>query len=267
MKPGLPVWRSLLYVPVNVEKYVEKAHTRGADCILLDLEDSVPAHEKDNARKLVARAATRVRRGGADVAVRINRPDTMASRDLEACVGPDVNAVAVTKVDDAAHLRRLGEMVSGLEAKRGVAPGHTRFIAMVETPAAFFRMPEIALAVERTAAMDIGGEDFALESGMEPTEDALLMPKQQMIFAARAAGIMPLGYIASVASYGDWEAFRRMVRRSRQFGFLCASCIHTGQVAFLTGEYSSTPDEVAHDNGGVEGNRKPWAVGAARCGT
>ena len=67
MKPGLPVWRSLLYVPVNVEKYVAKAHERGADCILLDLEDSVPAHEKDNARKLVAQAASRVRRGGADV--------------------------------------------------------------------------------------------------------------------------------------------------------------------------------------------------------
>src|SRR6266849_5571969 len=85
-------------------------------------------------------------------------------------------------------------------ARRGLAAGHTRFIAMVETPAAFFRMPEIATAVERTAAMDIGGEDFALENGMEPTEDALLMPKQQMIYAARAAGIMPLGYIASVAS-------------------------------------------------------------------
>ena len=63
MKPGLPVWRSLLYVPVNVEKYVDKAHTRGADCILLDLEDSVPAHEKDNARKLVA--AGIVSEGGA----------------------------------------------------------------------------------------------------------------------------------------------------------------------------------------------------------
>src|SRR5438128_2078513 len=98
MKPGLPVWRSLLYVPVNVEKYIDKAHTRGADCILLDLEDSVPAHEKDNARKLVAQAATRVRRGGADVAVRINRPDAMAPRDLEASVGPGVNAIAVTKV-------------------------------------------------------------------------------------------------------------------------------------------------------------------------
>ncbi len=74
MKPGLPVWRSLLYVPVNVEKYVGKAHTRGADCILLDLEDSVPAAEKDRARTLVANAAARVRRGGSDVVVRINRP-------------------------------------------------------------------------------------------------------------------------------------------------------------------------------------------------
>ena len=45
MKANLPVWRSLMYVPVNVEKYVDKAHTRGADCIQLDLEDSVPASE------------------------------------------------------------------------------------------------------------------------------------------------------------------------------------------------------------------------------
>ncbi len=263
MKPGLPVWRSLLYVPVNVEKYVDKAHTRGADCIQLDLEDSVPAAEKDKARKLVSSAAARVRRGGADVVVRINRPDAMAARDLEACVGPDVNAVAVTKVDDAAHLRRLDELVSRLEAKRGLAPGHTRFIAMIETPAAFFRMPEIALAVERTAAMDIGGEDFALETGMEPTEDALLMPKQQMIFAARSGGIMPLGYIASVAAFGDWEAFRRMVRRSRQFGFLGASCIHPGQVTIVNEEYSPSPEEVAHAKRVVEENARAAAAGRA----
>ena len=263
MKPGLPVWRSLLYVPVNVGKYVEKAHTRGADCILLDLEDSVPVHEKDNARKLVAQAATRVRRGGADVAVRINRPDAMAPRDLEAAVGPEVNAIAVTKVDDAAHLRRLDELVSRLEAKRGLAPGHTRFIAMVETPAAFFRMPEIATAVERNAAMDIGGEDFALENGMEPTEETLLMPKQQMIYAARAAGIMPLGYIASVASFGDLSAFRRMVQRSRQFGFLGASCIHPAQVTVVNELYSPSPGEVAHAKRVIEENAKARTAGRA----
>jgi len=263
MKPGLPVWRSLLYVPVNVEKYVEKAHARGADCILLDLEDSVPAAEKDNARKLVAQAAKRVRRGGADVVVRINRPDAMAARDLEACVGPDVNGIAVTKVDDAVHLRRLDELVAKLEAKRGLAHGHTRFIAMVETPAAFFRMPEIAGAVERTVAMDIGGEDFALETGMEPTEETLLMPKQQMIFAARAAGILPLGYIASVASFGDIEAFRRMVRRSRQYGFMGASCIHPAQVTIVNEEYSPSSEEVVHAKRVIEENAKAKAAGRA----
>ena len=263
MKPGLPVWRSLLYVPVNVEKYVDKAHTRGADCILLDLEDSVPAHEKDNARKLVARAATRVRRGGADVAVRINRPDAMAPRDLEAAVCSEVNAIAVTKVDDAAHLKRLDGIVSKLESKRGLKTGHTRFIAMIETPAAFFRMPEIAAAVERNAAMDIGGEDFALENGMEPTEEALLMPKQQMIYAARSAGIMPLGYIASVASFGDLEAFRRMVQRSRQFGFLGASCIHPAQVAMVNELYSPSAGEVAHAKRVIEENAKAKAAGRA----
>jgi citrate lyase subunit beta/citryl-CoA lyase len=263
MKPGLPVWRSLLYVPVNVEKYVGKAHTRGADCILLDLEDSVPETEKGNARKLVAQAAARVRRGGADVVVRINRPDVMASSDLEASVGPDVDGIAVTKVDDAAHLCRLDEIVGKLEAKRGLAPGRTRFIAMVETPAAFFRMPEIAAAVERNVALDIGGEDFALENGMEPTEETLLMPKQQMIYAARAAGIMPLGYIASVAGFGDLEAFRRMVRRSRQYGFMGASCIHPAQVTIVNEEYSPSPEEVAHARRVIEGNARAAADGRA----
>jgi citrate lyase subunit beta / citryl-CoA lyase len=263
MKPGLPVWRSLLYVPVNVEKYVDKAHARGADCILLDLEDSVPAHEKDNARKLVAQNARRVRRGGADVGVRINRPDSMAPRDLEAVVGPDVNAIQVPKVDDAAHLRRLDDMVAKLEAKRGLKPGHTKFIAMVETPAAFFKMPEIAAAVARTVAMDIGGEDFALETGMEPTEEALLMPKQQMIFAARSGGIMPLGYIASVASFSDLEAFRKMVKRSRQYGFLGATCIHPAQVTIVNEEYSPSAEDVALAKRVIEGNAKAAAEGRA----
>ena len=106
--------------------------------------------------------------------------------------------------------------------------GRTRLIAMIESPAAFFQMPAIAQASARLAAMNIGGEDFALETGMEPSEETLLMPKQQMIFAARAAGIMPLGFIDSVAGFGDREAFGRMVRRSRQFGFMGAGCIHPG---------------------------------------
>ncbi len=263
MKPGLPVWRSLLYVPVNVEKYVDKAHTRGADCIQVDLEDSVPAREKDRARTLVPVVAARVRRGGADVVVRINRPLSAAVRDLEAAVGPDVNGIAVSKVQSADHLRLLDELVSELESRRGLSVGHTRFIAMVETPAAFFCMTEIARAVDRLAAMNIGGEDFALENGMAPVEETLQMPKQQMIFAARSAGLMPLGFVASVAGFGDWPAFRAMVRRSRQFGFMGAGCIHPGQVPIVNEEYSPAPEEIAYASRVIVENVTAEAAGRA----
>lgn len=263
MKPGLPVWRSLLYVPANVEKYVDKAHTRGADCIQIDLEDSVPTAEKDRARTLVPAVAARVRRGGADVVVRINRPLPLAVRDLEVSVGPDVDGIAVTKVQGADHLKLLDELVSELEVARGLPVGHTRFIAMVETPAAFFRMAEIAGAVGRLAAMNIGGEDFALENGMAPAEETLQMPKQQMIFAARSAGLMPLGFIASVAGFGDWEAFRAMVRRSRQFGFMGAGCIHPGQVQIVNEEYTPSSEEVAYASRIVEENARAATGGRA----
>jgi citrate lyase subunit beta/citryl-CoA lyase len=263
VKPNLPVWRSLMYVPVNVEKYVEKAHTRGADCIQLDLEDSVPASEKEAARKLVPAAAKRVRRGGADVVVRINSPWELAEQDLESSICDDVDGIALTKTQSADHVRKIDDLISRTELKKGLRAGHTRLIAMIETPAAFFQMPAIAHSSERLAAMNIGGEDFALETGMEPLEETLLMPKQQMVFAARSAGLMPLGFIASVAGFGDWDAFRAMVRRSRRFGFMGAGCIHPGQVAIVNQEYSPSAEEVALARRILEENVRHEAAGRA----
>ncbi|MBX9811160.1 MAG: CoA ester lyase [Burkholderiales bacterium] len=254
MKRNLPVWRSLMYVPVNVDKYVDKAHTRGADVIQLDLEDSVPPAEKDHARTLVEKAAAKVRRGGADVVVRINRPLSLAVRDLEHSICPDVDGIACTKVDGASHVRLLDELVSELEEKRGMTVGHTRFITMIETADAFFRIHEIVHASSRTVACNIGGEDFALDCNMQPTGDALFYPKQHMIIAANSAGIMPLGFIDSVAGFGDWDHFRKMVRRSRDFGFMGAGCIHPGQVTIVNEEYTPTTEEVEYARRVIELN-------------
>ena len=110
----LPVWRSLLYVPVNVEKFVDKAHTRAADVIQLDLEDAVPPGEKANARTLVEKNAARVRQGGSDVVVRINQPLSLAVRDIEHSICPDVDGLAITKADSASHVRLLDEPSFGL---------------------------------------------------------------------------------------------------------------------------------------------------------
>jgi len=263
MARELPVWRSLMYVPVNVEKYVDKAHTRGADAIQLDLEDSVPPAEKERARTLVEKAAAKVRRAGADVIVRINRPLTLAVRDLEHSIGPDVDGIACTKIDSASHLRLLDEVVTEIEQKRGMRVGHTRFIAMIETADAFFRIHEIASACDRTVACNIGGEDFALDCNMQPTGEALFYPKQHMIIAANAAGIMPIGFIDSVAGFGDWEKFRKMVRRSRDFGFMGAGCIHPGQVTIVNEEYTPTAAEVEYARKIIQLDHEAAASGRA----
>ena len=89
------------------------------------------------------------------------------------------------------------------------------------------------------------------------------MPKQQMIFAARAAGLMPLGFIASVAGFGDPEGFRRMVRRSRRFGFMGAGCIHPAQVPIVNEEYSPSAGEVEFAERILSENERAAAAGRA----
>ncbi len=257
----LPVWRSLMYVPVNVDKYVDKAHTRGADVIQLDVEDSVPPAEKEKARTLVEAAAKKVRRGGADVVVRINRPLSLAVRDLEHSICPDVDGIACTKVDSASHIKLLDELVTELEEKRGMTSGHTKFIAMVETADAFFRIHEIVRASPRIVATCIGGEDFALDNNMQPSGEALFYPKQHMIIAANSASIMPIGFIDSVAGFGDWDKFRKMVRRSRDFGFMGAGCIHPGQVTIVNEEYTPTTEEVEYARKIIKLDKEAAAAG------
>jgi citrate lyase subunit beta / citryl-CoA lyase len=263
MAADVLVWRSLMYVPVNVDKFVDKAHTRGADVIQLDLEDSIPPAEKTAARKLVEKAAAKVRRGGADVVVRINQPLSLAVRDLEHSILPDVNGIACTKIDSASHVRLLDELVTELEAKRGMTIGHTKFITMIETPDAFTRIDEIPRASPRVVAMNIGGEDFALNCNMQPDDDALLHPKQRMIIAARAAGVMPLGFIGTVADFSDWERFRQMVRRSRRLGFDGAGCIHPGQVKIVNEEYTPSREEVAYARKVIALDQEAAAAGRA----
>src|ERR1700731_3717084 len=243
---ALPVWRSLLFVPMTARRFVDGAARRGADAIILDLEDSVAASEKDRARTLVPEAAEIVARGGADVVVRINRPLRLAVRDIEAAVGPGVLALALPKTESAEHVQLLAEIVGEVEAARGMAPGTTRLFAMVETAAAFFRIAEIARAHERLVALTLGAEDFATSAGILPEAEALSMPKQMAVFAARAAGIMPLGFIGSIAEFHDLDGFRQTIRRSRRLGFIGASVIHPSQVPILNEEFRPSPNEVDH---------------------
>ena len=251
----------MLFVPVTPRRFVEGAARRGADAIILDLEDSVALSEKDRARTLVPEAAGIVSRGGADVVVRINRPLRMAVRDIEAAVGPGVLALALPKTDSAEHVQLLAEIVDEVEAERGMEIGATKMLAMVETCSAFFRIHEIAKAHPRLVALNLGAEDFALSAGMLPEAEGLFMPKQTAIFAARAAGIMPMGFIGTVADFSDLDAFRHTVRRSRRLGFFGASVIHPSQVQILNEEFRPGAAEVEHAGRVVAAYDKALAEG------
>jgi citrate lyase subunit beta / citryl-CoA lyase len=246
MKPNLPVWRSMLFVPVTQRRFVDGAAKRGADAIILDLEDAVAASEKDRARTLVPEAAALVSRGGADVVVRINRPMRMTVRDLEAVIGRGITAIALPKAESPEHVQLVAEMIDEIEAERGMAIGTTKMLAMVETCSAFFRISEIAKASDRLVALNLGAEDFALSAGILPDAEGLFMPKQMAVFAARAAGIMPLGFIGTVAEFHDLDGFRQTIRRSRRFGFIGASVIHPSQIPILNEEFRPSPEEVDH---------------------
>ena len=239
----LPVWRSLLYVPVNVPKFVDKAHTRGADAVQLDLEDSVPNSQKAEARKMVQEAADIVSQAGADVVVRINQPLRHAVPDIEACISPRIAALALPKCNSAGHIRILAEMVEELEEERGMVAGHTKFLTMVETADAFFELRDIAKAHPRVVVLMLGGEDFALSLHMEPTPETMLYPKQHAVIAARAAGILPYGIIGTVADYSDHEAYKAMVRKSAKFGFEGASCIHPAIVPMLNEGFTPAKED------------------------
>ncbi|MCC7273325.1 MAG: CoA ester lyase [Alphaproteobacteria bacterium] len=256
-----PFWRSMLFVPVNVPKYVAKAHERGADAIILDLEDSIAPADKAAARTMVADAATVVSRGGADVVVRINRPIELAVRDIEAVVSAEVRALMLPKIDSAGHLRLLTELVDAVEAQKGVARGHTRFIAMVETAAGFRYIWEIAEATPRNVALTLGGEDFASDIGGEPDPEVLLYPKQQCVLAARAAGITPMGTIGSVANFQDVEGYRASIKRSRRFGFEGSACIHPSIVPLLNEGFTPSATEVDTAERMIAAYEKAYAEG------
>ena len=240
----LPSWRSMLFVPVTAPRFVAGAADRGADAVILDLEDAVAPAEKPRARTLLAEAIPQVARRGADVLIRVNRPWRLLVPDLEAAVLPGVAALMLTKVDSPEHVQAAAEVVAEMEAERGLPPGSVKFVVLIETAVAFFRMEAIARAHPRVVAISLGTEDFTLSVGMLPEPEGLLYPKQHTVFAARAAGILPLGFVGSIAEFRDQEAFRAIVRRSRRLGFVGASCIHPLQVSVLNEEFAPAAEEV-----------------------
>jgi citrate lyase subunit beta / citryl-CoA lyase len=246
--------RSSLILPVNVPRFVEKAYTRGADAVVLDLEDSVPVQEKAAARRLVRDALALAGRGGAEVLVRVNNDPALLADDLEAAVHPGLDGLAIPKAESVAQVREIAARIGALERARGLAAGHLRLSLAVETPRGLLAVEEIAQASERIATMSVGVEDYCLELGVEPSADGLelLYPVARLVTVCKAVGVQATGLAGSIAGFRDLATFERAAVRARQLGCEGAGCIHPDQVTVLNRVFTPDPARVAHARRVVE---------------
>jgi citrate lyase subunit beta/citryl-CoA lyase len=243
-QPRMPRWRSLLFVPAHVERFVAGAHKRHADAVILDLEDSVPLAQKPGARTVLPHSITSVSQRGAAAMVRVNHSLRTLAQDLEAAVVPSLAALVLPKVESAAFIREVADAVAELEIERNLSPGSVRFVLQIETPAALFGLLSIATAHPRVAAMTLGPEDLSAALGGTPEPDALLGPNLAVLYAARAAGLLPLGFVGSIATYSDLDAFRETVRQARRLGFRGAMVVHPAQIPILNEAFAPTAEEL-----------------------
>lgn len=236
----ITAWRSLLFVPANVPRFVEKAAGIEVDIVILDLEDSIAPDAKATAREAAVQAAAKLKAAGRTVFVRINQPLDLAVRDIETALTADVAGLMLPKIAGPDHVRLLSEVVTKREQAAGIPEGRTRYALIIESCEGFAKMREIAASDPRIFAMMLGSEDFTAALGAAATPEVLVFPKQQMLIAARSAGVIPLGTIGSITGFGDVNGFREVVKRSRSFGFEGATVIHPNLVPALNEGF--TPD-------------------------
>lgn len=237
---GLLVRRSTLILPVNVPRFVERAHLRGADAIMLDLEDAVPPEEKDRARRLIDDAIPLVSRGGAEVLVRVNHDAANLAEDLEASVRHGVDGICFPKTESAREVEHLEGHIADLERRRRLAPGRIEIAPLVESPRGLLNLEAIAVASRRIRTVSLGPEDYCLGLGVEPSADGaeLHYALSKLVTVCKAVGIAPMGLLGSIAGFRNLASFELAAARARDLGCVGASCIHPDQVVVLNRVFS-----------------------------
>lgn len=237
-------WRSMLFVPANSDKFLQSALKRNADAIQLDLEDACHPDLKAPTRQRIGELAQQCADAGFDVIVRVNRPWRLLLRDLEACVHPAIKALTLPKVPDGSFIRSVAEVLAEVEQEKGLPIGHTQLIAMVEDADGLANMDDIAKSHPRVYGMIIGAEDLAVSMRMAVDADALYIPNVMAVAACRRAGIVPIGFVGSVADFADQEKFKQTVQRAARLGFEGAFCIHPSQIEAANEAFSPEPKAV-----------------------
>lgn len=236
-------WRSFLFVPANNATIIEKAAERGADVLIVDLEDSIPPEGKTAARDGLKDVTAFLANQGARIIIRVNHDDELLAEDLRAACAPSVSAIMVPMVTGCGIVKKMAGLLAELENERGLEAGSVSILPLIESPQALFRLEEIA-AAPRVAALALGSEDFSLALGVPPSPACLTLPCQLVALAAAAHGIPAVGLPSSLAEFRDTETLRASALAARAMGMKGGLCIHPAQVGVCNDVFSPAKTEI-----------------------
>jgi len=228
--------RSMLFVPGNNPSMIQTCPIYGADTIILDLEDSVAPSQKDAARRLVVHAIRELDFSGAEIAVRINAPDTDdGKRDIEALKHVGVQALLVPKAETA-------EYVAAVDRQLGDLP--IALIPMLETPAGVLRGSEIAASSDKVVAIAFGAEDYATSMGIQRTKEGceVFTARCLVTMAARACGVAAIDTV--FVDVNDEEGLAADTREAIAVGFEGKLSINPRQVEVINREFTPTAAQI-----------------------
>ena len=243
----MPVLRSLLFVPGNRANMLQKATGSNPDAFVPDLEDSVPADEKTEARNVTAAHLVKLAQAGARVIPRVNSLDTgLLEEDLAAVVGAHVYGVSVGKISTPADVAAVEGVLETLEARAGLQRGHVRLVPWIETALAIVKAYDICTASPRIVGVAFGAEDLTHDMAIERREDDAEVgyARNVMCVAARAAGVLALD--TPYFGFRDPEGLQQNAQASRAIGFKGKFAIHPAQVDLINAAFSPSDAEVAH---------------------
>ena len=252
--------RSLLFVPADSEKKLEKSLASTADALIFDLEDAVTPARKPLARSMCA-AHLREHAGkhGWKAFVRINpRATPEALEDLVAVIGPGIDGIVLPKVDSVRDIELVSAQIDALELRAGMPLGHTRILVVAtETAAGVLNLggyqthlKAAALALPRLVGLTWGAEDLSAAIGAMTNRDSdgtlshvYLMARSLCLLAAAAAEAAPIDTL--YADFRNLDGLATDCLESRRRGFSGRIAIHPDQVETINRCYSPSESDIS----------------------
>jgi len=257
--------RSRLYLPGNQPHLAINAGLFGADCLILDLEDSVVPERKFEARILVRRTLeSSLMLGDCEIIVRINPlSGPFGLDDLVEILPAKPHVILLPKCESAGDIAGADKVISDLEQEAGIPHGSIFLMPLVETARGVLAAGEIATASSRNVALCFGREDFSRDIGSIPYPDGTasvggssvagafggvfvagiesLLARQMIVLAARAAGIAPLDSV--YADVENTEGLERSCYEARALGFSGKGVVHPLQISVVRRCFRPTEEE------------------------